>query len=139
MFDFSGPDKTVHTMVLSGGPSDGRCHRVKFLGPSGGSSVGRSYRINRVRVIVRQPRRCRATAVRCHWRNNGLCKAQGPSGTGASLRGPQRNQFFCVPIQNVQCLQSDLAMLPIENERAKKLISKLVDIFAEEKARKRTF
>jgi len=35
---------------------------------------------------------------------------------------------------------SDLAMLSIENERAKKLdISKLVDIFAQEKARKRTF
>ena len=35
---------------------------------------------------------------------------------------------------------SDLAKLSIENERAKKLdISKLVDIFAQEKARKRKF
>ena len=35
---------------------------------------------------------------------------------------------------------SDLAMLSIENEHARKLdISKLVDIFAQEKARKRTF
>jgi hypothetical protein len=35
---------------------------------------------------------------------------------------------------------SNLAMLPIENECAKKLvISKLVDIFAQEKAGKRTF
>ena len=35
---------------------------------------------------------------------------------------------------------SDLAMLSIENERAKKLdISKVVDIFAQEKARKRKF
>ena len=35
---------------------------------------------------------------------------------------------------------SDLAMLSIENERARKLeTAKLVDIFAQEKARKRTF
>ena len=35
---------------------------------------------------------------------------------------------------------SDLAMLSIENEHAKKLdTSKVVDIFAQEKARKRTF
>ena len=35
---------------------------------------------------------------------------------------------------------SDLAMLSIENERAKKLdISKVVDIFAQEKARKGKF
>jgi hypothetical protein len=35
---------------------------------------------------------------------------------------------------------SDLAMLSIENERARKLdSSKVVDIFAQEKARKRTF
>jgi hypothetical protein len=80
------------------------------------------------------------------WRNIGLCrlcKAQGPSGTGGLSQGPPEESVFLR--SDTECTMSaerlsDLAMLPIENERAKKLdISKLVDIFAEEKARKRTF
>jgi hypothetical protein len=63
---------------------------------------------------------------------------------GAPFRGPQWNQFLR---SDTKCTRSperlsELAMLPIENERAKKLdrsISKLEDIFAQEKARKRTF